>query len=155
MKGIYICVCVCVCVCVCCCCCCLVVKSCPTLLWPYGLYPSILFCPWAFPGENTGVGCPSPLQGIFLTQGLNPSLLHYRQILYCWLLREAHTCVYICNESTDFVTVNMYAYTRIQWQNLDFVWPQHYTGSQPSVSPLCQHRPPWSLLFLTQTFSYV
>ena len=29
------------------------------------------------------MGCHSLLQGIFLTQGLNPSLLHYRQILYC------------------------------------------------------------------------
>ena len=29
-----------------------------------------------------GVGCHSLLQGIFPTQGLNPSLLHCRQILY-------------------------------------------------------------------------
>ena len=33
------------------------------------------------PGENTGVGCHL-LQGIFPTQGLNPSLPHCRQILY-------------------------------------------------------------------------
>ena len=32
---------------------------------------------------NTGVGCHSFHQGIFLTQGLNPGLLHYRQILCC------------------------------------------------------------------------
>ena len=32
-------------------------------------------CPWNFPGQNTGVGSPSHLQGIFPTQGLNPSLL--------------------------------------------------------------------------------
>ena len=31
----------------------------------------------------SGVGCCSLLQGIFLTQGSNPGLLHYRQILYC------------------------------------------------------------------------
>ena len=36
------------------------------------------FCP----GKNTGVGCPSLLQGIFLTQGLNLGLLHCRWILY-------------------------------------------------------------------------
>ena len=35
------------------------------------------------PGKNTGVGCRALLQGIFLTQGLNPGLLHCRQILYC------------------------------------------------------------------------
>ena len=34
-------------------------------------------------GKNTGVGCPSLLQGIFSTQGPNLSLLHCRQILYC------------------------------------------------------------------------
>ena len=38
--------------------------------------------PWDSPGKNTGVGCHSLLQEIFLTQGLNPGLLQYRQILY-------------------------------------------------------------------------
>ena len=33
-------------------------------------------------GVNTGVGCHSLLQEIFLTQGLNLSLLHCRQVLY-------------------------------------------------------------------------
>ena len=33
-------------------------------------------------GKNTGVGCHFLLQGIFLTQGSNPGLLHCRQILY-------------------------------------------------------------------------
>ena len=32
--------------------------------------------PWDFPGKNTGVDCHFLLQGIFLTQGSNPSLLH-------------------------------------------------------------------------------
>ena len=34
------------------------------------------------PSKNTGVGCHTLLQGIFSTQGSNPSLLQYRQILY-------------------------------------------------------------------------
>ena len=38
--------------------------------------------PWDFLGENTGVGCHFLLQGIFLTQGSNPGLLHCRQTLY-------------------------------------------------------------------------
>ena len=42
-----------------------------------------LLCPWDSPGKNTGVGCHFLLQGIFLTQGLNPGLLHCRQILHC------------------------------------------------------------------------
>ena len=32
------------------------------------------------PGKNTGVSCHAFLQGIFPTQGLNPGLLHCRQI---------------------------------------------------------------------------
>ena len=32
-------------------------------------------CPWDSLGENTAVGCHALLQGIFLTQGLNPHLL--------------------------------------------------------------------------------
>ena len=44
--------------------------------------PTRLFCPWESPGKNTGVGCHSLLQGIFLTQGLNPGLLRCRQIIY-------------------------------------------------------------------------
>ena len=42
-----------------------------------------LLCLWNSPRKNTGVGCHSLLQRIFLAQGLNPSLLHWRQILYC------------------------------------------------------------------------
>ena len=34
------------------------------------------------PGRNTGVGCHFLLQGMFLTQGLNPGLLHCRQTPY-------------------------------------------------------------------------
>ena len=31
---------------------------------------------WGSPGKNTGVGCHTLIQGIFLTQGLSPCLLH-------------------------------------------------------------------------------
>ena len=56
----------------------LVTKSCPTLLQVHGLKPIRLFCPWDFPGKNTGVGCHFLLQGIFPTQGLNPHFLHWQ-----------------------------------------------------------------------------
>ena len=36
------------------------------------------FCPWDFPGKNTGVNQCSLLQEIFLTQGLNLCLLHWQ-----------------------------------------------------------------------------
>ena len=41
-----------------------------------------LYSPWNSSGQNTGVGSLFLLQGIFPTQGPNPGLLHYRQILY-------------------------------------------------------------------------
>ena len=46
------------------------------------LQPHGLCSPWNSPGQNTGVGSFSLLQGIFPTQGLNPGLSHCRQILY-------------------------------------------------------------------------
>ena len=46
-------------------------------LRPHGLYSLR-----NSPGQNTGVGSLSLLQGIFPTQGMNPGLLHCRQIPY-------------------------------------------------------------------------
>ena len=54
----------------------------PDSLRPHGLQSTRLLCPWNVPGKNIGVGCHSLLQGIFLTQGSNPGLLHCRWILY-------------------------------------------------------------------------
>ena len=59
--------------------------SCPVVsdsLQSHGLEPARLLCPWDSPDKNTGVGCHAFLQGIFLTQGLNPGLQHCRWILY-------------------------------------------------------------------------
>ena len=41
-----------------------------------------LYRPWNSPGQNTGMGSCSLLQGIFPTQGSNPGLPHCRWILY-------------------------------------------------------------------------
>ena len=46
-------------------------------LQPHGPYSA-----WNSPGQNTGVGSLSLLQGIFPTQGLNPGLPHCRRTLY-------------------------------------------------------------------------
>jgi hypothetical protein len=46
-----------------------------------------------FSSENTGAGTHSGLQGIFPTQGLNPGLLHCRQIPCHWPTREAQWLV--------------------------------------------------------------
>ena len=50
-------------------------------VWPHGLQPSRLLCPWDSPGKNTGVGCHFLLQEIFPAQGENPHLfclLHWQ-----------------------------------------------------------------------------
>ena len=60
----------------------LVAQPCP-ILRPHRPQPTRFLCPWNSPGKNTGMGSHSLLQGIFLTQGLNLGLLHFRQILYC------------------------------------------------------------------------
>ena len=49
----------------------------PDSLRPHGLYSL-----WNLPGQHTGVGSLSPLQGISPTQQSNWGLLHCRQILY-------------------------------------------------------------------------
>ena len=51
------------------------------MLWT--IQPTKLLCPWNCPGKNTIVSCHSLHQGMFLTQGLNPDLLHCRLILHC------------------------------------------------------------------------
>ena len=57
-------------------------QSCLTLCGPK-------YSPWNSPGQNTGVGSLSLLQQIFPTQEFNWGLLHCRQILYHWAIREA------------------------------------------------------------------
>ena len=51
-------------------------------LRPQGLESTRLLYPWNSLGENAGVGIYTLLQGIFLTQGETPGLLHCKQILY-------------------------------------------------------------------------
>ena len=53
-----------------------VTQSCLTLCDPMDCRP------WNSPGQNTGVGSLSLLQGIFLTQGSNTGLPHCSWILY-------------------------------------------------------------------------
>ena len=59
-------------------------------LSPHGLYSL-----WNSPGQNTGVGSLSFLQGIFPTQGLNPGLPHCRRNLYQLSHQGSHLC-FVC-----------------------------------------------------------
>ena len=63
-----------------------------------------LYSPWNSPGQNTGVGSLSLLQGIFPTQGSNPGLLHCRRILY-----------QLSHKGSPIQTENRYSYWLIVW----------------------------------------
>ena len=54
-------------------CCCVGPKLCLTFLWPHGLWPTM-----GFPRQECWSGSPFPSSGIFLTQGSNLRLLHWR-----------------------------------------------------------------------------
>ena len=61
----------------------LILCSLVSSLWKWKLLSCVrLFVTSWSPGQNTGVGSCSLLQGIFPTQGSNPGLLHCRQTLY-------------------------------------------------------------------------
>ena len=62
----------------------------------------MLFRPWDFPGKNTGVGCHFLLQGIFLTQGLNPGLLHCSQTLKTVLCACVSNSLQLHGQSWNF-----------------------------------------------------
>ena len=64
------------------------------------------------PGKNTGVSRHALLQGIFLTQGLNPSITHWRWILY-----------HLSHEGSPWILEWVaYSSSRGSWQ------PRNWTG---------------------------
>ena len=79
-----------------CLCWCLVASVVSNSLLPHGPQPARPLCPWDSPGKNAGVSCHFLLLKIFLTQGLNLSLLHCRQILYHLSYREVPVYTYNC-----------------------------------------------------------
>ena len=70
-------------------------------LWPHELQLARLFCPWNYPGQNTGMGSHSFLQGIFPSQGSNSGLPHCRQIPY----HLSHQGSWLWNASVQFSSV--------------------------------------------------
>ena len=78
----------------------------PDSLWPHGLQPTRLFCPWDFPGKNIGVGCHFLLQGIFQTQGSNRDLLTAGRFFTDWATREANRkkCPLISTSSPKLIS---------------------------------------------------
>ena len=85
------------------------------------------------PGNNTGVACLSFLQRIFPTWGLNPGLLHCRQILYCLSHQENNEISHICILPHDYfiyVLLHKQLFLFLNIQVTEIYWmcpfnPQH------------------------------
>ena len=71
-----------------------------------------LYSPWTSPGQDTGVGSLSLLQGIFPIQGCNPGLPHCTWILY----QLSH------KESTRILEWVAYPFSS------ESSWPRNWTG---------------------------
>ena len=66
------------------------------LLWPHGLQPTRLLCPWDFPGKSTGVGYHCLLQGMSDREGLLESTKKLWQQgihLPAWFWWWFHRCI--------------------------------------------------------------
>ena len=64
------------------------------------------------------------IQGIFLTQGSNLRLLHCRQILYHWAIREAHIWAYL-NQNHGVVFVPFFFITPMSIRKSCFIYSQN------------------------------
>ena len=127
-------------------------------LRPYGLQPVKLLYPWNSLGKNTGVNSHFLLQGIFLTQRLNPGLPYCRQILYHLSHRKSHifsdsfplsdqirsvtqSCPTLCdsmNHSTPGLPVHHQlpeiTETHVHWVS-DAIQPSHPLSSPSLLAP--------------------
>ena len=85
-------------------------------LQPHGLYSS-----WNSPGQNTGVGSLSLLQGICPTQGSNPVLPHCRQILY----QLSHKgSLWATKEELKYKFLKCFFCSSLCWTEWVRLWPQ-------------------------------
>ena len=80
-------------------------------------------CPWDSTGRNTKVGSHSLLQGIFLTQALNPGLLHYKWIFY-----------HLSHKGTLISTINGEQWTIDTCKNSGESWNKYYGGGGAVMS---------------------
>ena len=125
-------------------CVCSVTQWCLTLMWPHGLQPTRFLCPWDFPGKNTRVGCHFLLQGIFLTQELNPQPLHWQAASFTTELPEEPNRNPITFFKKLIQSVSQFSHSVVS----DFLWShglQHARLLCPLLSPgVCSNSCPLS-----------
>ena len=82
--------------------------------WKWKLLSHVwLITPWNSLSQNPGVGSHSRLQGIFPTQGSNPSLWDCRQILHC-LSHQGSFC-YLMYDLQTFFSVMWVVFSLSWW----------------------------------------
>ena len=108
----------------CCCCCYLVTKLCQLFATPSCQAPLLM----GFPRQEYKSGLHFLLQGIFLTQGLNSSLLLERWILYYQVTWEAHNGILLSHKKNAIVP---FAAT---WMDLEIVILSEVTGTKTDVT---------------------
>ena len=104
-------------------------------LWPRGLEPARLRCPWVFSGKNTSVDCHFFFQGIFPTQGSYTHLLYThmsgigRQILYHCATLGAQIWVHLVSGRIIF---------KLNWVKLDPKAGAYSHYNMPSIPTTTQ-----------------
>ena len=68
-------------------------------LWPHGLQPTRLLCPWDFPGKSTGVGC----HHLLWLNTLDHVKYHWTVLNTCIVLNIQIHCVYVPQLSYPFI----------------------------------------------------
>ena len=130
----------------------------PDSLWPHGLQPIRLLCPWDFPGKDTGVGCHFLFQGVFPTQGIEPlspvladgffttepkgsSVIHVRLFVYVKIsFFQRSTCLVLGTAITGWDT-------EVQLVHRTDAHRRHCASSlAPKVARLPQGLPRWTWL---------
>ena len=100
---------------------CLVVSD---SLWPHWLYSQ-----WNSPGQNTGVGTFSLLQGIFPSQGLNPGFLLCRQIFYQLSHQGNSQCFSNCTDGDSLEQHGDAVRTQFCVYSIHYVWFREHSCS--------------------------
>ena len=104
---------------------CVVASVVSNSLWPCGLHPSKLLCPWDSPGKNTGLGYHALLQGIFPSQGSNSCLLcllHWQVGSLPLAPCRKPTTVYMCTQRSFGYAKHIYndGHTMCPYRNFGY-----------------------------------
>ena len=111
---------------------------------PHRRQPTRLPHPWDSPGKNTGVGCHFIFKGIFMTQGLNPHILHSSSVQFSSVAQSCPTLCNPMNHSTPGLPVHHQllesTQTHVHRVN-DAIQPSHPLSSpSPPALNFSQHQ---------------